>query len=70
MAYYIVIAYAEFAFVVVDMEAVLNYLAARELWHSQRHLDDIRRAVQPCGCTIFYFILPYLVFIVFSVSSF
>ena len=52
------------------MKAVLNYLAARELLHAQSHLDAVRRAVQPCGCTIFYFIRLYIAFIVFNVSSF
>ena len=59
-----------FTFVVFDMKAVLNYLAARELWNAQRHLDVMHRAVQPFSCTIFYFIRRNLAFIVFSMSYF
>ena len=57
-------------FLVVDMKAVLNYLADRELWQAKRHLDVMRCAVQPRGCTIFYFIRMNIVFIVFSILYF
>ena len=70
MAYDHVIAYARSSFVVVDIEAVINYLAARKLWHTKRHLETMHRAVQSCGYTIFYFIRPYIVFIVFGVYYF
>ena len=70
MSYDTVVAYARFAFVVVNMKAVLNYISARELWHAQRHLDGMHCAVQPWGCTIIYFIRLHTEFILFSVSSF
>ena len=62
------IAYARFDFSVVDMEVVFNYLADRKLRHSKRQFDVMHRAAQPCVCTIFYFIIPHLAFIVFIVS--
>ena len=52
------------------MKAVLNYIAARELWHAKRHLAVMRHAVQPCNCTIFYFIRPHLALILFNVFYF
>ena len=51
-AYDHVIAYTRFSFVVVDMEAVINYLSAREILHTNSHVDVVHCAVKPCGCTI------------------
>ena len=64
------IAYARTTFVVVDMNDVLNYLVAKELWHAKIHRDFMFRALQPRGCTIFYLIRLNLVFIVFSLFYF
>ena len=59
--------YYQIAFVVIDMEAMIIYLAARKLWHAKRHFDLTRRALYVSGCTIFYFIRPHLAPIMFSV---
>ena len=44
-AYDHVIAYSQIAFFVVNMEAVINYLADRKIWHAKRHLDVMHCAV-------------------------
>ena len=69
MTYDHVIAYALLALVVVDIEAIISYLAARKLWHANRHFDVMRCAVYAVGCAILYFIIPYLEFLVFIVFS-
>ena len=66
MEYDHVISYTQFAFFVVNMKTVINYLATGEIWYKKVHLDAMRRALQYCGCTILYFIGPHIVFIVFS----
>ena len=52
------------------MEAVFNFLAARKIQHTKRHFDIMRRAVHACGCTILYFVISHLAFIVFGVFYF
>ena len=56
------------SYVVVDMKAVLNNLAAGKIWHTNRHFGVMRRAIQTCGCTVFYFIRWPLEFVMFSIS--
>ena len=46
---------------------MLYYLAARKIWHVKGPFDLIRRSIHPYVCTVFYFIIPHLVFIIFSV---
>ena len=51
-AYDHVIAYDRFAFVVIDTEAMINYLAARKLRHGKSHFDVMRRAVHIISCVL------------------
>ena len=67
MAYDHVIDYARIVLVVIDMEEMINNLSARKLCFVKNHLDVMRCAVHASRCTILYFIIPHLVFIIFSV---
>ena len=62
-----IIAYARLAFVIIDMEAMLNYLAARKFQDAKWHFNISFRSVHASGCTILYFIRPHIEFIMFSV---
>ena len=70
MAYDHIIAYAQIAFFVIDMESMINYLDARKFQHEKRYFNIIGRTVHAIGCTILYFIGPHLVciFIILLVS--
>ena len=64
------IAYTRIAFVIVDMETVINYLAAIKLWHAKSNFDVMRHGVHACDCTILYFVRPHIAFILFRVFNF
>ena len=68
-AYDHVIAYDRLGFVVVNMEAIINYLASRNFRHTKIHFDVICREVQDICCTILYYFRPHLAFILFIVVS-
>ena len=51
-AYDHIIAYARFDVVAIDMEAMINCLAARKLRNAKRHFNIMCRSVHASGCTI------------------
>ena len=69
-AYDHVIAYYRLALVVIEMEAMINYLASIKLRHAKRHFDVMCHALHAIGFTIISFVRPHLAFIVFSVFYF
>ena len=68
-AYYYGIAYARLALAVINMEAMINYLAVIKLRYAKSHFDVMPHEVHASGHTKFYFIIPHLAFILFSVFS-
>ena len=54
MSYDTVVAYARFAFVVVNMKVVLNYLAEREICNAQRNIEVMRHAIPPLCYILLY----------------
>ena len=69
-AYDNITAYAQISLVIVDTEALIDYLAARKIRHAKRHFDAMSCAVHTSGCNIFYFVRTNIAFILFSVSYF
>ena len=69
MVYDHIIAYSQLAFFVIDMEAMINFLAARKLWHTKSYFNIMSRTVHTSGCNILYFIVLHSAFIMLSVFS-
>ena len=69
MAYDNIIAYSRLTFFVINMKAMINYLAARKFQHGKSHFNFISCSVHASGYTVIYFIRPHLLFIIFCVLS-
>ena len=69
LAYDHITTYAQIAFAVIKMEAMINYIADRKFWHAKRHFNIMCCAVDNSICTILFFIRPHIAFIMIVVFS-
>ena len=51
-AYDHIIAYSHLAFLVINVEAMIDYLAARKFWHAKRYFNTMSCTVYDSICTI------------------
>ena len=61
-----IIAYARFAFIVINVKEMINYLATIELWHAKRYFNIMSSTIHARGCAVLYSIEKHLAFKILS----